>query len=80
MRAWFAVGVLFAMLAGPAFAQMDMTTQNKDPLQAQYERERKAREEAAAAYDEMMKRTKTPAPTVKNDPWAGVRSTNDTKK
>ncbi|MBX9842867.1 MAG: hypothetical protein K2Z80_13770 [Xanthobacteraceae bacterium] len=72
-----AMMVMVASLAGPAAAQQRGGTMSqgnhKDPLQLQYEREKRDQVENERAYDEYMKRNKTGAPTAKSDPWAGVR-------
>jgi len=85
MRYLLAAAVLMmAMLAGPAYAQLsnggsqDTNEANKDPLQLQYEREKREREQTEKSYNETMKRLKTQAPTKTNsDPWKIVRPTTD---
>ena len=73
MRYLFAAAVTMAMLAGPAYAQMNMGPE-KDPLKLKYEAEDKARAENERAYNETMKRLKTQAPAATNsDPWKTVR-------
>ena len=58
----------------------DMDNTSKDPLTLKYEREDNERKENERAYNEQMKRLKKQAPaTTKNDPWAGVRSTDSSK-
>jgi len=72
---------MVALLTGPAVAQRGgIASQggHKDPLQLQYEREKQDQAENERLYNEHMKRSKTPAPTAKSDPWSGVRPANET--
>jgi hypothetical protein len=71
--------VMVASLAGPAAAQRGMSQGNhKTPLELQYEREKRDQEANEKAYNEQMQRMKPSGPAAKNDPWAGVRSPNET--
>jgi hypothetical protein len=74
MKHVFAAAVMTAMLAGPAYPQMNLSNKDKSPLQLQYEREEQERRDNEKAYNETMKRLKSQAPTqARSDPWAGVR-------
>jgi len=61
-----------ATLATPSYAQFK-AQDSKDPLQLQYEREAKERQDIDKDYDATMKRTRANAPVAKRDPWATVR-------
>lgn len=83
MKRAFAVAatmVMLALLAGPAPAQQKPFSQGnqKTPLELQYEREKQEQEANERAYNEHMKRARSTGPTAKSDPWAGVRSPNET--
>jgi hypothetical protein len=74
MRYLFAAALTMAILSGPAYSQMSLNAQDKDPLQLKYEREDKARAENEKAYNDTMKRLKSQAPAQTNaDPWKIVR-------
>jgi hypothetical protein len=74
-----AMMVMVASLAGPAAAQRGMSQGNhKTPLELQYEREKRDQEANEKAYNDQMQRMKSSGPAAKNDPWAGVRSPNET--
>lgn len=75
MRYLVAAAVTMAMLAGPAYSQMNLGPE-KDPLMLKYERQDKERAENEKAYNETMKRLKSQAPAATNsDPWKTVRPT-----
>ena len=77
MRCLFAAVMTMAMLAGPAYSQMNMGPE-KDPLQLKYEREEKEKAENEKAYNETMKRLKTQAPAkTSSDPWKTVRPASE---
>lgn len=77
MRYLFTVAMTMAMLAGPAYAQMNMGPE-KNPLKLKYEREDKERAENEKAYNDTMKRLKSQGPAQTNsDPWKTVRPTNE---
>ena len=79
MRTLCMAMMTLAILAGRAQA-FEMNDSTKDPLQLKYEREENERKDNEKAYNEQMKRLKKQAPaTTKNDPWAGVRSTDSSK-
>ena len=74
MRYLFAAALTMAILSGPAYSQMSLNAQDKDPLQLKYEREEKARADNEKAYNDTMKRLKSQAPAQTNaDPWKIVR-------
>jgi hypothetical protein len=78
MRYILAAAMTMAMLMGPAYSQMTMENSAKDPLALKYEREERARKDNENEYNAQMKRLKAQAPAAtKNDPWSGVRPTND---
>jgi hypothetical protein len=66
MRIVLTSAFALAIIAGPAFAQMD-------PLQLKYEAERREQIETEKKYNETVKRTQTGAPEVKADPWRKMR-------
>jgi hypothetical protein len=73
--------MIMAALAAPAAAQRGgaMSQGNhKTPLELQYEREKRDQEANEKAYNDQMQRMKSSGPAAKNDPWAGVRSPNET--
>ena len=74
MKTFVAAAVTIAMLAGSANAQMGKMD-SKDPLQLQYEREKRDQEDIEKDYNAAMKRSRSQAPaqSPKTDPWAGVR-------
>ncbi|MEA3026557.1 MAG: hypothetical protein QOF91_1842 [Alphaproteobacteria bacterium] len=77
MRYVFAAAMAMA-IAGPAYAQFNVSGESKDPLQLKYEREEKEKIENERAYNETMKRLKTQAPAkVSADPWKTVRPTSE---
>jgi Ni/Co efflux regulator RcnB len=83
MKRILAAAVMIALLAAPATAQMGSRSgagqqQAPTPLDLQYEKERQEQRENERAYNEQMKRLKSQSPTTKVDPWAGVRSSNET--
>jgi hypothetical protein len=87
MRYLLAATMALAMLASPAYAQMkagstnDSNEANKDPLQLQYERDKRERDQNEKSYNETMKRLKGQAPTsAKSDPWKIVRPATDSSK
>jgi hypothetical protein len=77
-----AMMAMMASLAGPAAAQQrgGMMSQgnHKTPLELQYEREKREQVENEKAYNEQMQRMKSTGPAARNDPWAGVRPSNET--
>jgi hypothetical protein len=85
MRYLLAAMVMLAMLGGPAYSQVSMgntndtNEANKDPLQLQYEREKRERDQNEKSYNETMKRLKGQAPvSAKSDPWKIVRPNTPT--
>ena len=66
MRIVVLLAFALAIVAGPAWAQMD-------PLQLKYENERRERIETEKKYNETVRRTQTGNPEVKADPWRGMR-------
>jgi len=82
MRVVLASALVLAILIGPVRAQISSNAPQMDPLQLQYEAERRDRLENERKYNETMKHIRTPAPTTKADPWRGVRSdeTNNKKQ
>jgi hypothetical protein len=73
MRYLFAAAMTMAMMAGPAYAQLNTGAQ-KDPLALKYEQQDKERAENKKAYNDTMKRLKSQAPAATNaDPWKTVR-------
>jgi hypothetical protein len=80
MRTLCMAAVALAILMGPARA-IDLSNNSKDPLTLKYEREESDRKEVERQYNEQMKRLKSQAPApTKNDPWAGVRATDSSKR
>ena len=78
MRYLFAVAVAMVTLTGPAYSQLTMQNNSKDPLVLKYEREENERKENENAYNETMKRLKgQPPATAKSDPWSKVRPATD---
>ena len=71
MRTFVSAAMMTAMLTAPGFAQNQ--EENKNPLQLQYEREVKDRQEVAKDYDATMRRTKVKTAPVQTDPWQTVR-------
>jgi hypothetical protein len=70
---------MMAAFLAPAFAQFSGAQEGqKTPLQLQYEREERDQRENEKAYNDQMRRMKTQKPTAKSDPWAGVRSSDET--
>jgi hypothetical protein len=77
MRYLFAAALTMAVLAGPAYAQMNMGSE-KNPLQLKYEREDRERADNERAYNETMKRLKKQAPAAtSSDPWKTVRPASE---
>jgi hypothetical protein len=76
MKTLLATAVATAMLTGSAYAQMSKGA-HKDPLELQYERQRKEQEDIERDYNAAMKRSRSQgaATAPKSDPWAGVRPT-----
>jgi hypothetical protein len=66
MRIVLTSAFALALVAGPAWAQMD-------PLQLKYESERRERIDIEKKYNETVKRTQTGAPEAKGDPWRNMR-------
>lgn len=77
MKRVLVAAAIMAALSAPAFAQFSQGNQ-KTPLQLKYEREEAEQKANEKAYDDQMKRLKTQKPTAKSDPWAGVRSSDET--
>jgi hypothetical protein len=71
MRVVTAMGVMVALIAGPAYAQQN--SDKKDPLTLQYEAEQRRKAEIEKEYDATLKRTRTTVPETKSDPWGSVR-------
>jgi hypothetical protein len=79
MKRVIVAAATMAALASPAFAQFSGAQEGqKTPLQQQYEREERDQKENEKAYNDQMRRMKTQKPTAKSDPWAGVRSSDET--
>ncbi|WP_157100323.1 hypothetical protein [Rhodoplanes sp. Z2-YC6860] len=79
MKRIIAAAAWMAALAAPAFAQFSGAQEGqKTPLQQQYERQERDQKENEKAYNDQMRRMKAEKPTAKSDPWAGVRSSNET--
>jgi len=72
MKTLVAAAVTVAMLTGTASAQMGKMG-GKDPLQLQYEKQKKDQEDIERDYNAAMKRSRSQGPAPKSDPWAGVR-------
>jgi hypothetical protein len=74
----FRIAAVFALLTGPAYAQMSTPNVNLIPeLQSKTPEEKAAEEERDKAYRESLK--KIPDAKVSNDPWGNVRSTDAPK-
>jgi hypothetical protein len=74
----FRIAAVFALLTGPAYAQMSTPNVNLIPeLQSKTPEEKAAEEERDKAYRESLK--KIPDAKVSNDPWGTVRSTDAPK-
>jgi hypothetical protein len=79
MKRVLLAAAMMAAFAAPAFAQFSGAQDGqKTPLQLQYERERRDQEDSEKAYNDQMKRLRKQNPTAKSDPWAGVRSSDET--
>jgi Ni/Co efflux regulator RcnB len=79
MKRVIAVAAWMAALAAPALAQFSGGQESqKTPLQQQYEREERDQRENEKAYNDQMRRMKAQKPAAKSDPWAGVRSSDET--
>jgi len=78
MRTFAVAAVTTAILMGTAQAQQNST----DPLQLQYEQQRKEQMRVEQEYNATMKRTQrgTADPNAKKDPWATVRTTDEPAK
>jgi hypothetical protein len=75
---FFRIASVFALLTGPAYAQMSTPNVNLIPeLQSKTPEEKAAEEERDKAYRESLK--KIPDAKVSNDPWGTVRSTDAPK-
>jgi hypothetical protein len=75
---FFRIASVFALLTGPAYAQMSTPNVNLIPeLQSKTPEEKAAEEERDKAYRESLK--KIPDAKVSNDPWGNVRSTDAPK-
>ena len=69
----FRIAAVFALLTGPAYAQMSTPNVNLIPeLQSKTPEEKAAEEERDKAYRESLK--KIPDAKVSSDPWGNVRS------
>jgi hypothetical protein len=80
MRYLFAAAMTMAMMAGPAYAQLNTGAQ-KDPLALKYEQQDKERAENEKAYNDTMKRLKSQAPAQSSsDPWKTVRPSEPNTK
>jgi type II secretory pathway pseudopilin PulG len=78
-RVIVAAAAMMAALAAPAFAQFSGSQDaQKTPLQLQYEREARDQRDNEKAYNDQIRRLKAQKPTAKSDPWAGVRSSDET--
>jgi hypothetical protein len=74
----FRIAAVFALLTGPAYAQMSTPNVNLIPeLQSKTPEEKAAEEERDKAYRESLR--KIPDAKVSNDPWGNVRSTDAPK-
>jgi hypothetical protein len=74
----FRIAAVFALLTGPAYAQMATPNVNLIPeLQSKTPEEKAAEEERDKAYRESLK--KIPDAKGSNDPWGNVRSTDAPK-
>jgi hypothetical protein len=74
----FRIAAVFALLTGPAYAQISTPNVNLIPeLQSKTPEERAAEEERDKAYRESLR--KIPDAKVSNDPWGNVRSTDAPK-
>jgi hypothetical protein len=74
----FRIAAVFALLTGPAYAQISTPNVNLIPeLQSKTPEEKAADEERDKAYRESLK--KIPDAKVSNDPWGTVRSTDAPK-
>ena len=79
MRYVLAAAVMMTTLAGPAYSQMTMNSDQKDPLQAMYERQDKEKADIERDYNATMKRLKGQgAAPASSDPWQGVRPARET--
>ena len=75
---FFRIASVFALLTGPAYAQMSTPNVNLIPeLQSKTPEEKAAEEERDKAYRESLR--KIPDAKVSNDPWGNVRSTDAPK-
>jgi len=74
----FRIAAVFALLTGPAYAQMSTPNVNLIPeLQSKTPEEKAAEEERDKAYRESLR--KIPDAKASNDPWGNVRSTDAPK-
>ena len=74
-RLTIAVGLLAALLAGPAFAQQ----KSDDPIVLEREQQMKDREEIDKRYNSTLKKTHRDAVTTSGDPWSNMRGAEDPK-
>jgi hypothetical protein len=74
----FRIAAVFALLTGPAYAQISTPNVNLIPeLQSKTPEEKAAEAERDKAYRESLR--KIPDAKVSNDPWGNVRSTDAPK-
>jgi hypothetical protein len=75
---FFRIASVFALLTGPAYAQMSTPNVNLIPeLQSKTPEEKAAEEERDKAYRDSLR--KIPDAKVSNDPWGNVRGTDAPK-
>jgi len=77
MRVVIVSVILAAALIGPIAAHAQKG--NLSPVQQIEENKKKAREEADKEYQRTMRATDTTGTSVKVDPWANMRSPDDSK-